>query len=1173
MTRLEGAKSEDPDFVQILEKSTIFCLQETKQEFFLPNYKCFNSNRAGSRSGGVCIGVHRSIIHQVKPVDTECPDFQAITIIPKDENEESRLTIINVYDSPEHSSYKSKMHSKETGSERPPSTLDLLLEFLAKQENLGDIMMLGDLNARIGSCSPTFEDEDTEMHQDFTSQPASHPEVSKRSSRDNTVNSRGRLLLDFLACTRLTVLNGTTLGDVFGAYTSVNYNGCSVVDYVTASPELLRKIESFKVLDLTKFSDHRPCLCKIRKKNSYFDAEDLIDQLQDVPKKYKWDNEDRSLHFKFLALQNLQSYNSRIHEISKKSCNTVEEVHDLNNSLVQVYQELADRLTGRTAMAPTNKKPFPFSKRKRRPRMRPKSAWFDVECIQGKRSLNILAKRYGANPNDGLLRTLYYNHRKFYRKLIKTKKEIFIASLCQDIENGNNINWNRFKKMKDLKSRGRQLDVFDMRNFCDFFKRLYGKTTLSQERIAQLQKDMVMEGAILQEDLVELLDRTITMAELDSCISSTKRGKAVAEDLISNEFFKSSGKSLKLAILNLFNQCLVTGAYPWSTSVVTPLHKKGSIYDPNNYRAIAVASNLGKLFASILLKRLITFRSIHDPDTPNQLGFCQNAMTSDHILTLTTCIEKYVSRSKARLYSCFVDYAKAFDTVCREALLYKLWKMGIQGNFFACLKHMYSNSSAKVKLLNKLSDKIDILCGTEQGHPMSPELFKCFVHELSVDLNAQEESDVPQLNGVKITHLLWADDLILLALNPEGLQKMLDVLHTYCTDWGLSVNISKTAVMVFNRSGRLLKESYSFLYGETRIAPVREYTYLGIVFTLSGSLKKAQTNLRQRALRSYFSLKSMVDLRYLKKSIIFKLFDALILPVVSYGCQVWLPYTFTYQNLTSGADNILKKISQDPLERVHLSFLKWTLGVGKYTSNAAVWGESGRHPLAIELSEQMYSYHQRLEQFDTENSQAFVRHAFAEQRSLNLVWYSNLARLRSDLRSRSNQKVLSPKQTKETAQSVFEGVWDRERKQNKKLSFYNTVKDSFNIENYLSVDLKHKNLKRIAQLRTSSHRFNIETGRHGAVKQRDIRNRLCNHCCDMTNMDLLAELPFFDPIIEDEIHVLQSCPLYDDIRSNAPEAMNDFIHTDLKRLFTDKALLPQFGGLITKIFDRRFAKP
>ena len=107
--------------------------------------------------------------------------------------------------------YSHIWNSRENGSERPPSTLDLLLEFLAKQENLGDIMMLGDLNARIGLCSPSFEDEDTEIYQDFASRPASHPELSKRSSRDNTVNSRGRLLLDFLACTRLTVLNGTTL--------------------------------------------------------------------------------------------------------------------------------------------------------------------------------------------------------------------------------------------------------------------------------------------------------------------------------------------------------------------------------------------------------------------------------------------------------------------------------------------------------------------------------------------------------------------------------------------------------------------------------------------------------------------------------------------------------------------------------------------------------------------------------------------------------------------------------------------------------------------------------------------------------------------------------------------------------------------------------------------------
>ena len=167
------------------------------------------------------------------------------------------------------------------------------------------------------------------------------------------------------------------------------------------------------------------------------------------------------------------------------------------------------------------------------------------------------------------------------------------------------------------------------------------------------------------------------------------------------------------------------GIIHWS--VLTPLHKKGSLYDPNNYRVIAVASNIGKLFSSILLERLVSFRKSNGPDTYNQLGFCKQAQTSDHLLTLSTCINKYVHHgNKGRVYACFVDYAKAFDTVCREALLYKLWHLGIQGRFFRCLDYMYSNSSARVKLLNKLSEKIDILCGTEQGHPMSPELFKCF---------------------------------------------------------------------------------------------------------------------------------------------------------------------------------------------------------------------------------------------------------------------------------------------------------------------------------------------------------------------------------------------------------------------------------------------------------------
>ncbi|KAL5262835.1 hypothetical protein ACHWQZ_G008281 [Mnemiopsis leidyi] len=169
-------------------------------------------------------------------------------------------------------------------------------------------------------------------------------------------------------------------------------------------------------------------------------------------------------------------------------------------------------------------------------------------------------------------------------------------------------------------------------------------------------------------------------------------------------------------------------------------------------------------------------------------------------------------------------------------------------------------------------------------------------------------------------------------------------------------------------------------------------------------------------------------------------------------------------------------------------------------------------------------------------------------------------RLIKNLCQEAGSASLSPKQIRGVARSVFQGCWNRERKQNRKLCFYNSTKDKLEIENYLQdVNLKPQQLKRIAQMRTSSHRLNIETGRHGIVKRNTVLNRVCHHCSDLTYLEYLAELPFFDPICEDEIHVLKSCPLYEDLRTNAHPAVKEHLQTDLKKLFTDKELLPRFG--------------
>lgn len=85
------------------------------------------------------------------------------------------------------------------------------------------------------------------------------------------------------------------------------------------------------------------------------------------------------------------------------------------------------------------------------------------------------------------------------------------------------------------------------------------------------------------------------------------------------------------------------------------------------------------------------------PNLPTRIGPCKEIQSSDHILTLDTLVNKYNKKQKGSLFTCFVDHA--FDTVCRDALIYKIVSLGIRGNIFNCLHYMYENSFTRIKLI------------------------------------------------------------------------------------------------------------------------------------------------------------------------------------------------------------------------------------------------------------------------------------------------------------------------------------------------------------------------------------------------------------------------------------------------------------------------------------------
>ena len=163
-----------------------------------------------------------------------------------------------------------------------------------------------------------------------------------------------------------------------------------------------------------------------------------------------------------------------------------------------------------------------------------------------------------------------------------------------------------------------------------------------------------------------------------------------------------AGAPTILPFLVSFDEILKSHYYPenWCKGIITPIHKQGEIDNPDNYRGITINSCRSKLFNLLLTKHLTTFTSDNQILKYNQIGFRKSFRTSYHVFTIKTIINKYLKENK-KLYLCFVDFRKAYDSLWREALFYKLSAYyDVSTNFINILHNMYSKVYLSVRLPN-----------------------------------------------------------------------------------------------------------------------------------------------------------------------------------------------------------------------------------------------------------------------------------------------------------------------------------------------------------------------------------------------------------------------------------------------------------------------------------------
>ena len=112
-----------------------------------------------------------------------------------------------------------------------------------------------------------------------------------------------------------------------------------------------------------------------------------------------------------------------------------------------------------------------------------------------------------------------------------------------------------------------------------------------------------------------------------------------------------------------------------------------------------------KFFCNLLNTRLTGSLNKNNVIHKAQIGFIENHRTSDDVLTLKSVIAKHVNiPSRGRIYGCFVDFKKAYDSVWHKGLFTKLENLNVNSVFINIIKDMYSKSLCAVKVINSRTE-------------------------------------------------------------------------------------------------------------------------------------------------------------------------------------------------------------------------------------------------------------------------------------------------------------------------------------------------------------------------------------------------------------------------------------------------------------------------------------
>ena len=941
-------------------------------------------------------------------------------------------------------------------------------------------LLMGDFNSRTGNLSDS-DDSSVTKH------------ATPRVNADKKVDTYGRNLIKMCKEMNLKIVNSRYGSDTgVGNLTCHKPTGKSCVDYCIISDCLLPFISDFCVdaFDRCMSDVHSP-ICLDLKNIPVVKNEPLPkDNSEKIPYKSNWKPELKSQYQNSFVENDIMRLTENILNQQLSENPTKEEMERLVVDLTSVIVTPAKKLGLR------KKNIF----KKGQPRKSPHKSWFSLEC-ENKRKKFFKAKnlvRRAKSTEEKERREAEMDREgKEYKKFISAHQNAFTRDLHKNLRK---LHRHHPKEYWTILKNSDRTPISEpkisMADFEKHFKNLNEKDNSNNFPTHEF------DPSDIDTTTIEEFNLEFTLAEVLETIKVLKNNKSEGVDYIKNEYLKNCPLNVVELIVRLFNLILRTGHVPseWCIGLIVPIFKKkGSPFDANNYRGITLLSCLGKLFSMCINVRLTKFVTDRHIIGEEQTAFREGYSTMDNSFILNELINMYLHK-KSRLYCCFIDYQKAFDTINRSALWGKIIENGINGKNLRVVYNMYEAAKSYVKQQSTISGVFACNMGVRQGENLSPLLFALFLNDFEISLSRKYNglTSLTELSRILSTEdidfflnmyiLLYADDTVVLAESPEEMQLALDEVGAYCHKWGLSINKTKTKVVIFSKGK--VKKQHHFKIGNIDIDTDSEYCYLGTVFNFNGKFTKAINERITPARKAMFGLNQRAINLLLPPDIHIDLFEKMISPIFLYGCEVW-----GYGNL-------------EPLEIFYRAFIKRVLGLGKSTPNCIVYGEVGKYPIAHRVFSRMISFWAKISEGEpTKLSSIMYRLIYTLHLNglYNSPWLMCIKKILCDSGNPNfwfQQERLAPKCFMNNVvisqlDNQFIQGWEAEVHRNRRCIAYRIFKVKFVFEPYLSTS-NFLDRRALSKFRSGSHTLPVTKARYkeggGGV---DVKCKLCNNdFCD-----------------------------------------------------------------------------